>query len=324
MDAEVDERWIERDSGIALPMIGGKMISVTIGIPAYNEEGRIGPLLEQILRQKCLTPESIIFNVSGSTDGTGSEVASMADRYHASSLVKIIDNHARAGKAAALNDIIRVCNSKVVIFLDGDVKLHDGCLRQVLEPFLRDPSVGVVSGNVMSINDGDGLFSFISQLERQMHHELCMDLVRRNQAPKVNGTFFAMKKDVADNLPRETVSDDEYISGCAQMKGYRVTYAPEAIVYTKDPSNYRDYLAKRRRIYAGHFLIKRTMGYTVPTIRLGQLIPRLFKHSLKNKKKVFHIGVTLLMQLAACILALSDLAAGNVQYRYRVESAKFQ
>jgi cellulose synthase/poly-beta-1,6-N-acetylglucosamine synthase-like glycosyltransferase len=324
MGAEADECTIEEDFDITLPMVNGKKLGVTIGIPAYNEEGRIGPLLKQVLRQKGVILERIIFNVSGSTDGTGNEVASTADCYHASSLVKIIDNRVRSGKATALSDILKACNSGVVIFLDGDVRLHDGCLKRVLKPFLRDSSAGVVSGNVMSMNDGTGLFSFISQLERQMHHELCVDLTRRNQAPKVNGTFFAMKTDVARSLPRETVSDDEYISWCAQNKGYRVTYAPEAIVYTKDPDNYKDYLAKRRRIFAGHFLIKLTMGYTVPTTRLSQLVPRLLKHSMRNKKKLFHVAAMLLLQLAAYALAISDLAAGNIQYRYRVESAKFQ
>jgi len=301
-----------------------KKFSVTIGIPAYNERGRIGSLLRQVLSQNNTQIDEIIVNTSGSNDGTQDEVISVAKFYDAFSLIKIIDKHKRAGKAAALDDILKTCHSDIVIFLDGDVKLHKKCLKEILKPFVFDDSVGVVSGNVISLNEnGEGLFSFISRLERQLHHELCMNLVCRGQAPKVNGTFFALRTNVVNHLPHYVVSDDEYVSCHAQSKGYRVAYASNAIVYTKDPGNCRDYIAKRRRIFAGHSLIKKTIGYTVPTTRLTEIIPALLKFSIREKKKVFHILALLLLQFASYILAISDITTGNVPYRYRVESAKF-
>jgi len=103
----------------------------------------------------------------------------------------------------------------------------------------------------------------------------------------VNGTFFAFRKNVVNHLPRYTVSDDEYVSWCAQRKGYRVVYAPNAIVYAKDPENYRDYVSKRRRIFVGHFLIKKTTGYIVPTTRFSDIIPRLLKSWIREKRMIF-------------------------------------
>jgi len=139
----------------------------------------------------------------------------------------------------------------------------------------------------------------------------------------VNGTFFAFRKNVVNHLPRYTVSDDEYVSWCAQRKSYRVVYAPNAIAYTKDPENCRDYVSKRRRIFAGHFLIKKTTGYTVPTTRFSDIIPRLFKFWIREKRTIFYILVTLFLQFVSYVLAISDVIASNVPYRYRVESAKF-
>lgn len=320
------ENALDRAKGhtsINFQPLSDRKLGVTVGVPAYNEKGRIGCLLRQILGQKDVVLNSIIFNVSGSTDGTRNEISSTADNCDVSSLITIIDNHLRAGKAAAINDILQICNSDVVILIDGDVKLNDKCLRKILEPFFQVPSVGIVSGNVMSLNGDGGFFSFISQLERQVHHEFCVHLTQMNQAPKVNGTFFAIKKEVINRLPIETVSDDEYISYCAQKKGYRVAYAPEAVVFTKDPASFQDYVAKRRRIFAGHSLIRRTMGYTVPTTRFSQIVPRLLRYSTRHKKKVFYVPIMLLLQLVAYVLAFSDIAAGDIQYRYRVESAKF-
>ncbi len=299
-----------------------RKFDVAVGIPAYNESGRIGCLLRQVLDQSDFHPDKIIVNASGSTDGTQSEVVSIAKKY--ASLIEMIDSSERTGKAEALNEILRVCDADLVIFIDGDVKLDDRCLKEILRPFFSKDSVGVVSGNVMPLNsNGQGLFPYISWLERKLHHELCIDLINKAKPPKVNGTFFAIRRNVIEQLPHCTVSDDEYVSWCAQRKGYSVAYAPNAIVYTKDPEDCGDYVAKRRRIFAGHLLIKKTLGYVVPTMRVGEIAPMLLKLSIREKRKIPYFLVLLSLQSLAYILALSDVSAGNIPYRYRVESAKF-
>jgi cellulose synthase/poly-beta-1,6-N-acetylglucosamine synthase-like glycosyltransferase len=301
-----------------------RSFSAAVGIPAYNEQGRIGLLLGQILQQNDFGINEIILNTSGSTDRTLEEATSVVKRYNAVHLIKIIDDNERAGKAAALDGILKNCSSDIVIFLDGDVKLNNKCFSEILKQFLFDDSVGVVSGNVASLDsEKEGLFSFISKLERQTHHELCVDLMREGMPPKVNGTFFAVKRNVINHLPRHVVSDDEYISWNAQSKGYRVAYAPKAIVYTKDPDNFKDYVAKRRRIFVGHFLIKKTIGYTVPTTRFSKVAPKLLNFLMREKSKALNFLAMLVMQSIAYILAVSDMVLGNIPYRYRVESAKF-
>lgn len=298
--------------------------SISVGIPAFNEEGRIGYLYDQILNQNEVTLQNLIFNISGSTDGTRKEIRSKSRSRRRSFPVVIIDDGVRAGKAEAINGILKASKSEIVILIDGDVKLGEGCIKEILQPFIHDSSIGVVSGNVFSLNNTEDIFSFISKFERDIHDELCSDLIAKNQAPKVNGTFFAMKKDVVDHMPHRTVSDDEYVSWAAQMKGYRIAYAPRAIVYTKDPGNYRDYLAKRRRIFAGHKLIKKTVGYDVPTTRLGSVMPRLIQYTLRNRRKIVQVSIMLFLQFWAYILASFDVSRGDTWYRYRVESAKFQ
>lgn len=306
------------------PKDNQKIFSVSVGIPAYNEKGRIGLLLGQVLRENHSTVSEIVLNISGSTDGTREEALSVIKDCDSGHLIKVIESDKRKGKASALDEILRSCSSDILIFLDGDVKLHSGCFDEILYPFFCDDSVGVVSGNVASLNnDEEKLFSFISRFEREIHHELCLDLMYEGTSPKVNGTFFAVRTDVIDDLPQYVVSDDEYVSWSAQKRGYRVVYAPKALVYTKDPENFRDYVAKRRRIFAGHFLIKRTMGYSVPTTRFSKVIPKLLNFSLRKKSQIANVFVMLVMQSVAYILAVSDVILGKTPYRYRVESAKF-
>jgi len=324
MDTDIWKERKEQLSDTYSLASSDKKLGVTIGIPAYNERRRIGCVLRQVLHQNGFQADKVIVNTSGSTDGTQDEIIATINHCKASSLVKIIDKHERAGKAAALDEILKACSSDIVIFLDGDVKLHDGCFKEILKPFLLDTSIGVVSGNVMPLNgDKEGLFSFISRIERELHHELCMDLVRKKEAPKVNGTFFAVRKNVISHLPHHTVSDDEYISCCAQRKGHRVVYAPNAIVYTKDPENCKDYIAKRRRIFTGHLLIKKNMGYTVPTTRISEIIPRLLRVLIREKRRILDVFVMLYLQCVSYMLAIFDVVTNNIPYCYRVESGKF-
>lgn len=84
---------------------GDKKFSVIIGIPSYNERGRIGCLLHQVLHQNSVQVDKIIANTSGNPDETQDEVISIGKDYKAFSLIKIIDDNERADKAAAFNEI---------------------------------------------------------------------------------------------------------------------------------------------------------------------------------------------------------------------------
>lgn len=90
---------------------GDKKFSVTIGIPAYNELGRIGCLLHQVLHQNSVQADKITVNTSGNPDETQDEVISIGKDHEAFSLSKIIDDNERAGKATAFNVILKACNS---------------------------------------------------------------------------------------------------------------------------------------------------------------------------------------------------------------------
>ena len=147
--------------------------------------------------------------------------------------------------------------------------------------------------------------------------------MRNGFPPKVNGTFYAIRKKAVSYFHQYIVSDDEFASCSAQRRGYRVFYVPEAIVYTKDPTNLQDYIAKRRRIFCGHLLIKKTLNYTVPTASFRLVIPVFFKMCLKYWRKIPQIIIMLLIEFLSRFLAFCDAVSGRIPFRYRVDSAKF-
>jgi len=303
------------------------MSRITIGIPAYNEEGSIKRLIRDLLSQIDSGVVEIIVNSSGSTDGTAKEVLEAAKvKGRQSCEVKLIDGKQRLGKAAAMDEILCKSTGDIVVFVDADTKLGKQCINHLAGPLLKGKDVGVVSGNVLPLcsNKRDTWFSFMSEFQRELHHQLCMRLTNQNKPVKVNGTFFAMRKGVVGRLPHDVVSDDEYISCHAQNLGYNIAYVSEAKVYTMDPTNIRDYISKRRRILGGHYLIRNALGYSVPTTRIDLLLPEFGKLALKHWRKVFYVLDMVFLEFVSRLLAFLDAFRSKVSPWYRVDSAKFR
>jgi cellulose synthase/poly-beta-1,6-N-acetylglucosamine synthase-like glycosyltransferase len=308
------------DSGRNKPM------SITIGIPAYNEEGRIGHLLNELLSQVNSNVVEIVVSDDGSTDTTSDVVLEIAEKTGDHKCeVRLLNGKKRSGKAAAIDEILKTAKGDIVVLMDADMRLSRGCVDRLVEPFSKDKSLCVVSGNILPLNtQGESqFFSFASNFQRQLNDQLSRKLVDMNIAPKVNGAFFAFRRRVISRLPQTVVSDDEYISSRAQAQGYKVTYVPSAVVYTKDPLNLRDYLSKRRRVLGGHFLMRNTLHYVVPTTRIDLVLPELGKLSARYWRKSFYIIALMIFEGLCRPFAFSDAARGIVSPCYRVESSKF-
>jgi len=291
------------------------IVRVSVGVPAYNEEETIQQLIKAILNQPFggAALEEVIVETSGSTDATNVKVVGMLQM---DSRIRLISGERRRGKSAALNTILQHAKGDVVVFIDGDVVLEEGCIPILIKPLLRNGKVGIASGNVMPLIRGNDFFVFMSRFIRELHHELCADLMRRKAAPKVNGTFYAIRKTMVTRFPFYVVSDDEYASWCAQIKGYRVVYVPDAVVYAKDPASYRDFIRWQKRIIAGQLYIKKYFDYTVPTMKASISLPVSLKLIKKYWKNFPHILTLALLAGISLILAFKMFFKCKIPYIY--------
>ncbi len=99
---------------------------VSVVIPAFNEAGRIGKVLEPLLQ----VPEvdEIIVVDDGSSDNTAEE----AERFG----VKVIRLDHNVGKALALDVGVREARNDVLLFLDADlVGLRPGHVKKLIEAY---------------------------------------------------------------------------------------------------------------------------------------------------------------------------------------------
>jgi cellulose synthase/poly-beta-1,6-N-acetylglucosamine synthase-like glycosyltransferase len=290
-------------------------VTVSVGIPAYNEEKTISQLLQSILKESDRRPhlKEIIVNSSGSTDNTDASVQAMM---RTDPRIKLISNARRRGKAIALDSILRVAQGDLVVFIDGDVTLEEHAISTLAHPFLSDDKIGICTGNTMPIKNGNSFFEFASLVVRSLHHELCSYLVSKGKTPKVNGTFYAIRRKILDAFPSNVVSDDEYASWQAQKKGYCIVYVPEAMVYTSDPHTFASFIKWQKRIIAGQMLMKRNFNYDVPTMRASVVAPCLLKLVRRYKRKL--LGLSALFSLGALsyLLAFVTFLRNEIPYRY--------
>src|SRR5918999_1879415 len=103
------------------------LLSISVIIPALNEEQTIRPALESVLR---LAPDEILVVDGGSVDRTRELAASMG--------VKVLSSE--RGRAPQMNAGAHLARGQVLLFLHADTCLPLSALADV-RGALRDPSI---------------------------------------------------------------------------------------------------------------------------------------------------------------------------------------
>ncbi len=94
-------------------------MDISIVIPAYNEEKRLGQTLRHVanyLESKSYQKEVLVIN-DGSKDKTGSLVQEFCNKY---SFIKLIDNPINSGKAYSVNRGMLLASGRRILFMDAD------------------------------------------------------------------------------------------------------------------------------------------------------------------------------------------------------------
>ena len=91
---------------------------ISIAVPASNEGGSIGRLLEELIKFDDI---QIIIAEDASTDGTR-EVAEKFTSEH--KMVKLTSSTVRRGKGAAIKSALKLADGEVLGFIDADMSIH--------------------------------------------------------------------------------------------------------------------------------------------------------------------------------------------------------
>jgi hypothetical protein len=228
---------------------------------AYNEAANIATAIETILQQRLTVGRvaELIVVASGCTDATVPLVAAIARR---DARVRLLVQERREGKAAAINLFLGAARAPLLLMVGADVLVQDGTLEALLRHF-ADPSVGMVGGHPLPVNDEGTFLGHTVHLLWRLHDRVACD------APKL-GEVVAFRN-VVPHIPLDTAVDEISIQALITQLGYRLVYEPRAVVYNRGPATVQDFLRQRRRIYAGHLRVRQQQGYTASTMSVGRV-----------------------------------------------------
>ena len=218
--------------------------SFSVVIPAYNEEEGIAACLDSVLGQTIVPDQVVVIN-DGSTDRT----AEILKRYSGQITVLHIAKNT-GNKALALRAALPLIWGDIVIYTDADSELEPDAIERIL-PHFFDPSVGGVSGSVMSRKHN--IITGIRELQYIMGQEVYkrgMDVT--SSVMVIPGCVGAVRRELFDPSP-DTVTEDMDLTLSVLESGYRVVFEPEAVAWTSDPPNLKSYVRQTRRWFAGFF-----------------------------------------------------------------------
>ncbi len=216
--------------------------SVSVVVPAYNEEAGIGEAVRSLATGDYPDVEVIVVD-DGSTDRTWEIVRSL-DLPN----VRLIAQ-ANAGKPAALNRGLAAARGDIVVMVDGDTIFECDTLRYLVQPF-ADPAVGAVAGNTKVANRRGflGRWQHIEyvmgfNLDRRMYEQLrCM--------PTVPGAIGAFRRPVLEGLGgvgEDTLAEDTDLTMAVGRAGWNVAYEPRARAWTEVPASTKALWQQRYR-----------------------------------------------------------------------------
>ncbi len=224
-----------------------RFLTMSIIIPAYNEEVTIGSCIKSMLSLNYPCYEVIVID-DGSSDNTFKEASKYSEKG-----VKVI-RQKNSGKPGAVNTGIKNASGEVVITVDADSKLHPDALTWICRRFSSNPRLGAVAGNV-KIDRPTGLLKTLQSLE----YTMSINLGRKSQSMLhcvmiVPGAIAALKTRVLQEVgyfPTDTFAEDFDITMKILKAGYHVEYESHAIAFTQAPETVEDFLKQRRRWYRG-------------------------------------------------------------------------
>lgn len=100
-------------------------VSISIGIPVYNEEKNIQNLLYSLASQKGINIEKLIVINDGSTDKTLEKIEDVDINIKKSLNMELINFCENKGKINVLNVIFRRSVSNYLLLLDSDIQFTE-------------------------------------------------------------------------------------------------------------------------------------------------------------------------------------------------------
>ena len=244
--------------------------SVTLLIPAYNEEIYIAKKLENTLLLDYPQEKlQILVAADGSSDGTVDIVKTYSGRS-----VELSYISERNGKMAAISRAMNFVRGDIVVFSDANNMYEEKALRELVAPF-SESNVGASTGAKLIVEDGRDLSS-AEGLYWKYESAIKKNETTLSSCVSSVGEILAVRKELFVSPKEKIINDDHYIILNLLRQGYRVVYVPTARSFEYVSKTAKDEVERRTRMNAGLYQTISMSGNLLPGRPL--LLWQIFSH----------------------------------------------
>jgi len=248
------------------PRLVKKFKSITVIIPAHNEERYIRACLDSVIKADFQGDKQIIVVDDGSIDRT----AEIVSEYKGVNLVR----QKHSGKSYSLNRGLDMSTGELVAVVDGDSEIHKDALKEV--------AIEVGRKNTVAATCPVRCKNRKAHINMWVHIELIYNALMRYLMAKVNANITTpgplsvyRKKELKKigGFSTEGFSEDVDVTIRLIRSGFRVGFAEKAIAETNMPHDPKGFIRQRTRfargilnIFKRHLRLNRTIIdiYTFP------------------------------------------------------------
>jgi len=245
-----------RSSKFATDCVSGSQMTTahsTTGLPfvsliiaAYQEESIILQRIQNALQMNYPADKiEILIGCDGNEDATGELVKTVPD-----TRVRLLQFEKRRGKPSVLNDCVAAARGEVIAFSDANTFWNRDALLHLVSHF-RHPRTGGVCGQLFIIDPAtgdnvDGLYwkyeNFLKRCEGRLGALLGF-----------NGAIYAIRKQLWQPIPPQTIVDDFLIGMRLHQQRQRIVFDAAAIAHEESAPSMAAEFHRRARIGAGGF-----------------------------------------------------------------------
>lgn len=244
---------------------------LTLLIAAYNEGDFLIEKIENSF--KLHYPKSkrkICFVTDGSDDNSLEILANYPE-------IEVFHEAERRGKMAAIDRVMPLIKTPITVFSDANSLLNPGALLQLVDHF-ADPEIGAVAGekkireeNLGDATAGEGFYWKYESKLKAWDAELY-------SVVGAAGELFALRTDLYEVLPPDTIIEDFVQSMGIARRGYRVAYEAAAYAEEYSSASIPDELKRKIRIASGGIQAVVRMKELLNPFRYGVLTFQYVSH----------------------------------------------
>ncbi len=261
---------------------------VTFIVCAYNESDWVE---EKVINSLTMDYPAdrihFIFVTDGSDDDTPQKTLAAFRKAQPQATFEVLHEPERRGKIAAFHRVITLLEKRqhtsephIIVSTDANTLINPDAVKKMVAHF-ANPQTGAVAGEKRISMDqkdaanaaGEGIYWKYESVLKKWDAELWTVV-------GAAGELFALRADLYEPVPPDTIVEDFYLTMRIAQKGFRVAYEPGAYAVETSSASVGEELKRKVRIAAGGLQAAVRLAPLLNIFRYGVLSFQYISHRL--------------------------------------------